>query len=312
MTDSEPYLVLAPMEGLVDPRIRDLLTRLGGYDLCVTEFVRVSQGILPPKVWYRLCPELKNHGKTAAGVPVLVQLMGHDEQVMAENAAYAAELGAPGIDINFGCPSKVVNKRSAGASLLKCPDNLYRIVSAIRAAVAANIPVSAKMRLGYADKSLFLENAQAAADGGAAHLTVHARTRLEGYKPPAHWEYIARVREALTIPVIANGDIWTRDDYMRCRGITGCDRFMLGRGAVAQPGLAIWIKTGVNPLDWAQTRRMINRYIDQMDRDGIPSANQPGRIKQWLKLMGQQSEEIAARFHHLRTCRDIREIRRQL
>ena len=284
----------------------------GGYDLCVTEFVRVSQGILPSKVWYRLCPELKNKGKTAAGVPVLVQLMGHDEQVMAENAAYAAALGAPGIDINFGCPSKLVNKRAAGAALLKFPDNLYRIVHAIRMAIPAHIPVSAKIRLGYADKSLFLENAQAATDAGAAHLTVHARTKLEGYKPPAHWEYIARIKEALAIPVIANGDIWTRDDYLRCRQITGCHRFMLGRGAVAKPGLAHWIKTGTNPLGWVKTRQMIDHYIDQMDRDGIPGANQAGRIKQWLKLMGRHSEEIAARFHDIRIYRDIGEIRRQL
>ena len=309
---SDPYLVLAPMEGLVDPRIRDLLTGLGGYDLCVTEFVRVSQGILPPKLWYRLCPELKTGGRTAAGVPVLVQLMGHDAQVMAENAAYATTLGAPGIDINFGCPSKVVNKRAAGAALLKCPDNLYRITSAIRAALPAYIPVSAKIRLGYADKSLFLDNARAAAEGGAAHLTVHARTRLEGYKPPAHWAYITRIREALTIPVIANGDIWTRDDYLRCREITGCTRFMLGRGAVARPGLARRIKTGTDPLDWAGARQMIGRYIDQMDRDGIPRTSQPGRIKQWLKLMGRQSEEAAARFRDLRTCRDIGEMRQHL
>ena len=95
-----PRILLAPMEGVMDSVMRDMLTRIGGYERCVTEFVRVSSTVLPPKVYYRLCPELKQGGRTAAGTPVYVQLLGSDPVLMAANAAVAAKLGAPGIDLN--------------------------------------------------------------------------------------------------------------------------------------------------------------------------------------------------------------------
>tara|TARA_R110000751_G_scaffold24294_21_gene67110 strand:+ start:732 stop:1976 length:1245 start_codon:yes stop_codon:yes gene_type:complete len=310
-------LVLAPMEGLVDWRVRQLLSAVGGFDHCVTEFIRVSQTLFPAHVFHRYCPELHQGGKTASGQPVLVQLMGHDPVLLGENAAFAVALGAPGIDINFGCPSKTVNKREAGASLLKCPENLYHIVKAVRAAVPAHIPVSAKIRLGYADKELFLENARAVEDGGAQHLTVHARTKLEGYKPPAHWEYLARIREAISIPMTANGEIWTVEDYMRCRDISGCTSFMLGRGAIACPDLAARIKAfeaGKEPIkqSWTDVLALLLAYIDFLAQDGTTENHQAGRIKQWVALMRKGHAPAAQCFDEIKRIRAVSELQEKL
>ena len=114
-------IYLAPMEGVVDPVIRALYSKIGGYDQFVTEFVRVTDKLLPDKVFFRYAPELKTSGRTAEGVPVYVQILGGKAEWMAENAAAVARLGAPGLDINFGCPAKTVNRHDGGASLLQKP-----------------------------------------------------------------------------------------------------------------------------------------------------------------------------------------------
>ena len=121
-------IFLAPMDGLTDDIMRHLLTRVGGIDVCVTEFVRITDTLLPKKVFYRASPELLNDGKTLSGVPVRLQLLGSDPICLAENAALAASLGAPAIDLNFGCPAKTVNRSNGGAVLLTDPENLYSIV----------------------------------------------------------------------------------------------------------------------------------------------------------------------------------------
>ena len=110
-------ILLAPMEGLLDCVLRDVLTRVGGVDLCVSEFIRVTGTLLPERAFRRIVPELDNGGRTAAGVAVRAQLMGSDPQCLAENAARLAGLGPAGIDLNFGCPAKVVNRHGGGA----CP-----------------------------------------------------------------------------------------------------------------------------------------------------------------------------------------------
>jgi tRNA-dihydrouridine synthase C len=158
-------IVLAPMEGLADVHLRRLLTAQGGFDWVVSEFVRVVDSIYPDRVFYNTCPELQNGGRTSCGTPVRVQLLGNDLEAMAENAKRAISLGSHGIDINFGCPSKTVNRRQGGAVLLKDPDNLYRVVKAVRDALPASVVVSAKMRLGFDDTSLMLDNAQAVEAG---------------------------------------------------------------------------------------------------------------------------------------------------
>ena len=235
-------ILLAPMEGVVDHLMRDMLTRVGGFDLCVTEFVRVVEQKLPAKTFYKLCPELHHGSVTPSGVPVRVQLLGQHPQWLAENAQTAVELGSPGVDLNFGCPAKTVNKSKGGAVLLKETETLYQIVKTVREAVPADQPVTAKIRLGFEDKSLAIDNAIAITEAGADQLVVHARTKTEGYKPPAYWDWIARIRQHTNIPLVANGEIWNADDARKCQAQSGCVDLMLGRGALAMPNLARTIR----------------------------------------------------------------------
>ena len=231
-------IVLAPMEGLLDFVLRDILTRAGGYDRCVSEFIRISDQLLPERVFLRIVPELLNGGRTLTGVPVRAQLLGSDPLCLAENAALLASLGPEGIDLNFGCPAKVVNRHGGGAMLLDTPETIAKIVAAVRRAVPAHLPVSAKMRLGYMDDTRAVECALAIAESGASEVVVHARTKAQAYNPPAYWHRIADIRAAVSIPVVANGEIWTVADAQACMRESGCTSVMLGRGAVVDPGLA--------------------------------------------------------------------------
>src|SRR5574344_946937 len=238
-------LFLAPMEGLLDFVLRDVLTRVGGVDRCVSEFIRVSGTLLPERVFLRYMPELENGSRTLSGVPVRAQLLGSDPVSMAENAARLAGLGPEGIDLNFGCPARTVNRHGGGASMLQDPESIARLVAAVRRAVPAHLPVSAKMRLGFDDRGLMRECAQAMVENGACELVVHARTKVEGYRPPAYWELIPEIRAVVNVPVIANGEIWTVQDALRCREQSGCSDLMLGRGSVADPGLALALRAAV-------------------------------------------------------------------
>jgi len=246
-------VVLAPMEGLADAPMRDVLTRIGGIDWCVSEFIRVTEGLLNVATIRRSVPESEHGWCTRAGVPVRPQLLGSDVRWMGENAALLASMGAPAIDLNFGCPAKTVNRHRGGAALLTEPELLREIVASVRAATPLHIPaVTAKMRLGLTDTSQTLECAQALADGGASEITVHARTKVEGYKPPAHWEWLASIREAVEVPVIANGEVWSTEDYRRIREVSGCNAVMIGRGLVRCPdlGLRILQDTDEAVLGW--------------------------------------------------------------
>ena len=299
-------VLLAPMEGVVDWAMRDVLTRIGGIDLCVTEFIRVTDRLLPEHEFFKYCPELRTGSKTRAGVPVLVQLLGGQPEPMGENAARAAQLGAPGIDLNFGCPAKTVNRHDGGAALLKNPSRVYDVVKAVRAATPSALPVSAKVRLGFSDKSLFLEIAAAAQEGGAKWLAVHARTRDEGYRPPAHWEHIARIRESLRIPVIANGEIWTLEDAFRCREVSGCESLMIGRGLIAAPDLALRAKDPTQrALEWHETLRLLIEFteLSEAARDPRPNASHYAvcRCKQWLKQLARTHPEAATLFESIKT-----------
>lgn len=165
------------MEGVADVLMRELLTSINNYDLCITEFVRVVKGLVPKHVFHKLSPELRNKGTTSNGTPVRVQLLGQHAMWMAENANRAIELGSQGVDLNFGCPAKTVNKSKGGAVLLKSPETIYQIVSAVRKAVPASQTVSAKIRLGFEDTMLFEQVVAAVAAAGANELTIHARTK---------------------------------------------------------------------------------------------------------------------------------------
>jgi tRNA-dihydrouridine synthase C len=285
------------MEGVTDPPMRAFLSELGGFSFCVTEFVRVSQWVPGVRVFQKRIPELCDSARTPAGLPVQVQLLGGDPELLAEAALIALDAGAPAIDLNFGCPARTVNRHDGGASLLQHPERIRAIVAAVRAAVPTSIPVSAKLRLGWDDMDAIHINAERAAEGGAAWLTIHARTKSQGYRPPAYWGPLRDVRRRLGIPVVANGEIWTIDDLRRCRDETDCEHFMLGRGALADPTLAQQAarELGIegrgsliedqgppeSPGDWLP---FLHRFATINTMAGRPPLTTLARIKQWLNL----------------------------
>lgn len=294
----------------MDYHLRDILTRVGGIDHCVTEFIRVVDQEYPDRVFYRLCPELHHGGKTLAGTPVHVQLLGSNPEAMAINAIKAVRLGAPAIDINFGCPARTVNKNRGGATLLQDPESLYEIAAAVRQAVPKHIPVSAKVRLGYTDKSQFLDIAQAIESSDVQWLTVHARTKTEGYRPPAYWDYVAKIKQKLSIPVIANGEIWTTANARQCMHESECDILMIGRGLVSMPDLAAQIKTDYGlmqhlPFKWQQQLNLFLLLVPKMEH--LTDKALTDRLKQWLFYFTRHYPEIAELFDQVKRIQEREE-----
>ena len=313
---SDHRLVLAPMEGVMDSLMRAVLTDIGGYDRCVTEFIRVSQTVLPAKVFHRLCPELKNGGRTPSGVPVYLQLLGNNPKLMASNAQVAAKLGAPGIDLNFGCPAKTVNKSCGGAVLLQTPGLLGDICAAVRDAVPASVPVTAKIRLGFEDDSHFEEIVGAAIGGGINELTVHARTRRQAYRPPAHWHRLADVAQQAPITVIANGELWSPADVTRCAELSGCQDFMLARGALCRPNLGVAVKAqfaGKSAPDfaWIDVVPLLRAYLHDNAATYEPKYA-CNSVKQWLVYLQYYYPQAGALFARVKRLRDFQEMDRAL
>lgn len=283
-------LFLAPMESVVDHHFRSIYSQIGGIDVFVSEFVRVNDRPVSTGTLLRECPELSHSGAANAnGVPIRLQLLGSNPETLAASAAIAAGLGASAIDLNFGCPAKTVNKSRGGSILLKQPDLVGEIVAAVRNAVPNDVPVTAKIRLGFEDRSLYMDNALAIAAAGANELCVHARSKADGYKPPAYWSYIGEINEALDIPVIANGEIWSVEDWLRCKAETGSSDFMLGRGLIACPDLALQIRaaaerTDYTPLQWEELLPML-RHLYVATKDQYPLRFLGNRLKQWLHYL---------------------------
>ncbi|MBV7388260.1 tRNA dihydrouridine(16) synthase DusC [Pasteurellaceae bacterium TAE3-ERU1] len=294
-----PRLILAPMQGVLDPLMRELLTGVNDYDLCVSEFVRVVDQRLPEKVFYRLCPELLNQGRTRAGTPVRVQLLGQSPEYLAENAQLALKLGSHGIDLNCGCPSKTVNGSCGGASLLKDPELIYRATRALRQA-AGEAVVSVKVRLGWACSSEAFEIADAVVQGGADEIAVHGRTKLDGYRAEKiDWAKIGELARALPIPVIANGEIWRAQDAERCTHLTQCAGLMVARGALGLPNLSRVIKQQAAPMGWPAVVALLQAYLaleDAQQRELYHIA----RIKQWLRFLMVQYPQALTLFERIK------------
>lgn len=295
------------MEGLTDPIMRDVLTHVGSFDWCVTEFIRVTNSVLPDHVYHTYCPELLNHGKTAAGTPVHVQFLGNDPEMLAANAIRAVALGAPAIDMNFGCPAKTVNRHRGGSVLLDEPETVHLLVKAVRDAVPAHIPVSAKMRLGYMDRNYTLENAHAIEDAGASWLTVHARTKAEGYTPPAFWDQLKPIREALKINVIANGEIWNTADAKQCQIESGCEDLMIGRAAVTTPDITQCIRQNTDEalISWQELVALQVRFLSGPYKKEM---NMVGRYKQWIGMMSKHYPEAKLLWDEVKRIKQLTEI----
>jgi tRNA-dihydrouridine synthase C len=285
-----PAIILAPMDAVTDSPMRALQGEIGAFDFAVSEFIRVSTTPVPEKVFHREIPELLTEGLTSTGLPVQAQLLGGSPELMAESARNACLAGARSLDINFGCPAPTVNRHDGGASILRCPERVRTIVEAVREAVPSDIPVSAKVRLGWSDITEIDAIADMATEGGASWLVVHARTKLQKYAPPVSWKSLGRVRKRIGIPLVANGDIWTIEDFHRCREQSGCLHYMLGRGVLADPRLvhqiaeALGLKSADSDrhLDWVSVLRALSCHSQNQIQ--CRTKKTLHRLKQWLNM----------------------------
>jgi len=273
-----PYLQLAPMEGVGDVCFRKAMASVGGFDEAVREFLRVPTNAHVQSLSKIYCSE------ELGSIPLAAQIMGSDADLMAAMAQELVRRGAPRIDVNCGCPSNTVTGKGAGSSLLKDPNTLHEIAKSVVNAVS--IPVTVKMRSGYEDTSLFKENLLAAQESGAAYITLHPRTKVDGYEPPAKWDLIAEAKSLLKIPVVGNGDIVTVDDALNMLKMTNCDGLMIGRGSVINPFIFHQIRAHFAKEDFVFTKEKLLRYFDVFLKSMSLEIPMKTRVNKLKQLMG--------------------------
>ena len=305
-------LALAPMDGVTDHVFRELMTaraRPGALAFAVSEFVRVTDRPLSAGMIRRACPEVSRGGVTGAGTPVLVQLLGGQVEPLAATARVAMSAGAHGIDLNFGCPAKLVNRHDGGACLLKTPERIEKIVACVRQAVPRDRPVSAKIRLGWDCRDDVAAIALAAERGGASWLTVHGRTKSEMYGPPADWVAIGSARRALAITTIANGDLNTDAALERCRAESGCHAFMLGRGPMGRPSLLCGDAHSSPENEVALVLGLLREYVERLVAAGYPGGLCVARVKQWLSLGTKVNPDVRPLFESVKRLETVSDVR---
>lgn len=281
---SEVYL--APMEGLADPPLRTVLCRHGGYARCSSEFIRVTDEVVSEKTLRHKVPELAAGG-CCGTVPCAVQLLGDNPAVMAKSALKAVLLGAPFIDLNFGCPSRFVHH--SGAMLLKEPELIAAIVREVGAALAGQVPLTVKIRAGFADKNELGRILEAVAQDGVSELTVHCRTRSELYRREAlDWSILRPVVERYPkLKVVANGDIVDQKSAAECVRLSGCHTLMVGRGAVAVPNLGYVLRDGAQPYGAGKCLQLCLELYETLAAGGILDKIILNRLKQYLSFARQ-------------------------
>ena len=302
----------------MDAPMRALIADLGGFDYGVSEFIRVGQEVVRVEQILRDIPDLNGPVFGHAKLPLQLQLLGDSPELMAASAVEGCIAGARAIDINFGCPAPTILRHSGGAALLKTPCAITEIVSQVRKSLPAIIPVSAKIRLGWDDPNAVDVIARAVEDGGANWITIHARTKKEGYTPGVHWDAVARVKSRLSIPVVANGDLFTAQDVIRCEAQTGCSHFMIGRGILKNPFLAHDIRalrllpalrTDIPDSLSDRLRLAIQRYAILTQDQAANTGFVPNRVKHWVGMVRDISDtvprQILTAVKHARTAPEL-------
>ena len=278
------------MEGVGDRAFRRAMAAVGGFDQACTEFIRVPTNA-------HVVSLAKHYLATeTTPIPQAAQIMGSDPLLMAEMVRELIRRGAPRIDLNCGCPSNTVTGRGAGSSLLKDPNQLYSVAKAmVDAAEGSSVGVTAKLRSGFEDTSLFRENLLAAQSSGIKFLTLHPRTKVDGYGPPARWDLIAEAKQLLTIPVIGNGDILNARDAALMLKETSCDGLMIGRAAVTNPFIFHEIKGSFlkTPFQqcWDQFLLFFNTFIANLPEE-MTIKGKMNKIKQILGFLFKGNERL--------------------
>lgn len=288
---------LAPMEGVADPPLRKILTAHGDYDECFSEFIRVTDVVLPYKTLEREVPELKeNNARTSSGTLVRVQLLGDNPKAIADTAKRAVKLGAKSIDVNFGCPSRFVHH--GGAMLLKEPDLMHEIVSAVRDALPPDIFLSVKVRTGFLSKTEAPEIVSAIAVDGVNEIIMHARTRKDLYSESAlDWSVIGKVKEfARGIPMVANGDILSYEDGQECAKAAKTDRLMVGRGALSIPNAGAVLKEGADPYSTSYVLKVVDEFIQELIDRNFMEKSVLDRAKQFLGFARRTDKNLVEFF----------------
>ena len=273
-----PATVLAPMAGITDTVFRRFIRNLGGCGLMMTEFTS-ADGIVRHKD-KKAKQYLTFYGNEH---PISAQLFGSDPSTLADAARVVQDLGFDVVDLNLGCPAKKVVKCNGGSGLLRDLPLIRNIFESVRSAVT--IPFTVKFRAGWSDKEVVHINlAKMAQECGLAAVALHARTREQGYSGQAHWEWIAAVKDALTIPVIGNGDVRSPEDAAAMVAQTGCDAVMIGRSAASNPWIFRQIEqytaTGAYDLPSDADRYdMIRTYFAMLVEERVGGAE--GKMKQF-------------------------------
>lgn len=284
-----PYLLLAPMEGVGDRCFRKAMASIGGFDEAVRDFLRV------PRQAHVTSLARAYEADEIAPIPLAAQLMGSDPDLMAQMAREIEKRKAPRIDLNCGCPSNTVTGRGAGSSLLKEPGFLYQVAKAMVQAVS--IPVTLKLRSGFDDTSLFKENLLAAQESGVRYITLHPRTKAEGYGPPANWDLISEAKALLKIPVVGNGDILTVENALSMLQRTKCDALMIGRGSVINPFIFHQIKAHFSGHTyypkWEHLVSFLNVYIAEISPES-PAKTKVNKLKQLLGFLFKGNDRLLA------------------
>ena len=298
-----PATLLAPMAGVTDTIFRRVIRGLGGCGLIMTEFTS-AEGVTrnAAKTLRYLYYDEDEH-------PIAAQLFGANPEVMAAAASLVEDLGFDQVDINLGCPAKKVVK-CGGSGLLRDLRQLESVLSAVRAAV--KIPLTIKMRSGWDETNIVAVEVARLAEGlGVEAVAVHPRTRLQAYSGQADWSLIARVKQAVKIPVVGNGDIRVPQDAERMVAETGCDAVMIGRTAATNPWIfrqmeQYFASGRYDEPSEADRYHLLSSYFRSLIAAELPDAI--GKMKQfacWFTHGVRNGSDLRHQVHSSRTPAEV-------